>query len=101
VFDSDDDEIQFSAVNQSAFLDAVRELVGEPKPEPVPAPAVAPPPDGDARLALWRAGAQVLDALNELSAADPGAWAAADPDLRTRLRTGLADLLRRLDPHPR
>jgi superfamily II DNA or RNA helicase len=96
VFDGDEDEIAFSAVNPTRFYDAVRELIGEPKPEaaaPAPAPA-----DADGRLALWRAGAQMIDALNQLAEADQSGCVAADPELRTRLHTGLSTLLQKLAP---
>ena len=38
----------------------------------------------------------MIEALNQLAATEPAAWADADPALRTRLHTGLAELLRRL-----
>jgi hypothetical protein len=100
VFGGDEDEIAFGAVNQSAFLDTVRELLGEPKPDqPTPPPSTAPsvPVDAAGRLALWRAGAQMIEALTQLYAADEGEWVRSDPELSTRLRTNLAELLRRLD----
>jgi hypothetical protein len=94
VFDGDEDEIAFAAINAPNFLDAVRDLFGEPKPEPTPAPAV--PADAAARLAFWQAGAQMIDALNHLATIEPPAWAGADPELRNRLHTGLAQLLGKL-----
>jgi superfamily II DNA/RNA helicase len=93
VFDGDEDEIAFASVHQPKFLDAVRDLLAEPRPEPAPA---APSADPGVRLALWQAGAQMIEALNQLAAAEQPTWANADPGLRTRLHTGLTDLLRRL-----
>lgn len=98
VFSGDEDEIAFEAVNRSAFLDAVRELLGEPKVEPaLPVPS---PASTDARLAMWQAGAQMIEALNQLATADPVSWAAIDADLRTRLHTTLTELLSRLTSTP-
>jgi superfamily II DNA or RNA helicase len=100
VFDGDEDEIAFAAVNQSRFLDAVRDLLGEPKADQTPpatTPSAAPPAEDPAtKLALWRAGALMIEALNQLAAADHSEWVSADPGLRSRLRTGLTKLLRRL-----
>ena len=39
VFEGDEDEIAFSAIQTGGFLDAVREIIGEAKPEPI-GPAV-------------------------------------------------------------
>jgi hypothetical protein len=97
VFDGDEDEIAFSAVNPTRFYDAIRELIGEPKPEAA-APATLAPADADGRLALWRAGAQMIDALNQLAEADQSGCVAADSELRTRLHTGLIALLLKLAP---
>jgi superfamily II DNA or RNA helicase len=93
VFDGDEDEIAFAAINAPKFLDAVRDLFGEPKPEPAPAPAV---PADAARLAFWQAGAQIIEALNHLATTEPPAWAGADPELRNKLHTGLTELLSKL-----
>ena len=46
VFDGDEDEVAFAAVNQPKFLDAVRELVAEPRPEPTAAVFSADPAPG-------------------------------------------------------
>ncbi|HET6575449.1 MAG TPA: SNF2-related protein, partial [Fimbriiglobus sp.] len=93
IFDGDEDEIAFASVNQPKFLDAVRDLLAEPRSEPPPAASTADP---GARLALWQAGAQMIEALNQLAAAERPTWVDADPALRTRLHTGLTELLRRL-----
>ena len=42
VFDGDEDEIAFSAVNPGGFLSTVRELIGERREEPAAAPAPLP-----------------------------------------------------------
>jgi hypothetical protein len=94
VFDGDEDEIAFASINQPKFLDAVRDLLAEPKPEPTPTPSAALDPGP--RQALWQAGAQMIEALIQLAAAEQLSWASADPELRTRLHTGLSELLRRL-----
>jgi superfamily II DNA/RNA helicase len=94
VFDGDEDEIAFASVNQPKFLDAVRDLLAEPRPDPAPPQAAGP--DVDGRLALWHAGAQMIEALSQLAATDQSTWANADPGLRSRLHTGLTELLRRL-----
>jgi hypothetical protein len=101
VFDSDEDEIAFEAVNRTGFLDAVREMIGEPRSEAVPPPAPILPAEPDletanARSELWRAGAQMVEALSRLLAAGATTAEVPDPELRNRLRRGLSDLLRRL-----
>ena len=104
VFDGDEDEIAFAAVHRAGFLDAVREMIGEAKPERplAPQPVVVPVPEvpstGEGRVTLWQAGAQMVEALNQLFAADAGGVESLNPALRARLRTGVADLVRRLNP---
>jgi hypothetical protein len=39
----------------------------------------------------------MVEALNHLYGADQGEWLRSDPELGNRLRTHLAELLRRLD----
>ena len=91
VFDGEESDIAFTHVNQGVMADAVRDLLGEPRLAPaVPAAADSDP----ARAALWRAGAEMIDALNALLTA--GGHAPSDPALRTRLHTSLGDLSRRL-----
>jgi superfamily II DNA/RNA helicase len=97
VFDGDEDEVAFTAANQPKFLDAVRELVGEPKPEPAP-PAAGREPTvcaSDAQSAFWRAGADMVAALNGVLEGDPNSL--VDQNLRIKLRKVVADLLRNLD----
>jgi SNF2 family DNA or RNA helicase len=60
IFDGTTDEVCFAALGQPAFLDTVRELIGEEEPR-VPAPA--PAPADDPRQALLQAGVQLLEAL--------------------------------------
>ncbi len=84
VFDGDEDEIAFAAVNQSSFLDAVREIVGEPKPDPPPPPAAAPapPPASDSGASLAAAAVELVSAAAAVLAA-----AGVPPALREQLRT--------------
>ncbi len=90
VFDGDEDEIAFAAVNQSSFLDAVRDLLGEGKPEPpvvpVPAPTATPAPPAseasDTAMSLASATVDLVEAAAEVLAAS-----GIPEDLRERLRT--------------
>ena len=81
VFDGDDDEIAFGAVNPGGFLDGVRELIGEPRHEPV-APPVASAPSvsvtslSDTGPTLLPTAVQMLESLAELL---------ANPDVQKRL----------------
>jgi hypothetical protein len=71
LFDGEDDEIAFAAVNPGGFLNAVRDLIGEARAEvPPPAPAVAttpipvaPPPALEESLALIESLADWIDTL--------------------------------------
>jgi superfamily II DNA/RNA helicase len=97
VFDGDEDEVAFTAANQPKFLDAVRELVGEPRPEPAP-PAAGREPRvcaSDAQSAFWRAGIDMVAALNGVLGEDRNSL--TDQNLRIKLRKVVADLLRNLD----
>lgn len=88
VFDGDEDEIAFAAVNPSSFLDAVREIVGEPKPDPPPpAAAPAPPPASDSGASLAAAAVELVAAAAAVLAA-----AGVPPALRERLRTAAAQI---------
>jgi SNF2 family DNA or RNA helicase len=78
LFDGEDDEIAFAAVNPGGFLDTVRELIGEARQEPaepvgVPTPAQAPaaPALNDTGLSLVPTAVQMLETLADLlTAAD-------------------------------
>jgi hypothetical protein len=97
VFDGDEDEIAFTGVSRSKFLDAVRELIGEPKAEPAvatTAPATAPTGDGS-HAAFWRAGVQMVGALSAALGENGSSY--VEKDLRTKLRKAVADLLQKLD----
>lgn len=92
VFAGDEDEIAFAAVNQTGFLDSVRELIGE-KPAEVPAKPAEPPsapPDGGVLLA---ASVSMLEALAETFAA--GGADALPADLRDRAAAAVAALAKR------
>ncbi len=84
LFDGDEDEIAIAAPGAGQFLSAVRELLDDaPPPPPSPAPAA------DSPAGLWRAAAELVDALALLQSAP-------DPVTATRLRAGLRTLLPRL-----
>ncbi|HBI43637.1 MAG TPA: helicase Snf2 [Planctomycetales bacterium] len=61
IFAGGNDEVAFGSLGHQAFLETVRQLVGE---EAVQLTAAAPPPTtDDARLKLAQAGVQLLEAL--------------------------------------
>lgn len=71
VFDGDEDEIAFSAINPGGFLNTVRELIGEAKVA-VPVPTVVvPPPASDTGLSLAEPTLAVFEALAEWLASAP------------------------------
>jgi hypothetical protein len=77
--------VSFEALGRAAFLDAVRDLVGEEAARPVAEPTAAP------RQALVQAGVQFLEALAQLVAAAPGRdgdGQGASPLVATDARTG-------------
>jgi hypothetical protein len=67
IFTGTNDEVIFATLGQQAFLETVRELVGESKPTAAPAPV---PASGEAatdpRQAVVQAGVQFLEALATL-----------------------------------
>jgi len=64
IFTGTSDEVAFGALGGRAFLETVRDLLGEEGPRPAEAAAVAPGPAAeDARTKLARAGVQLLEAL--------------------------------------
>jgi SNF2 family DNA or RNA helicase len=93
LFEGDEDEIAFAHVNPAKFTDAIRELLGEPPPEAV-TPAIATRSD-PARASFWRAGVEMVEALNASISAE--ATVPIEPSVRTRLHTALQELLRRID----
>jgi SNF2 family DNA or RNA helicase len=87
LFDGDTDEVNFAALGQPAFLEAVRDLLeGEP-------PASAPNAE-EARAKLVAAGVQFLEALAAVLAAERPA---APPDLVARGTAALRAILSSLD----
>jgi superfamily II DNA/RNA helicase len=99
IFEGDEDEIPFEAVNTSGFLDAVRELIGErtrgPKPEAgeqKPERDQKPPPSesGSRPPELWAAVAHLLEGVSLLLRA--GTRDPVPDDVRDRVRSAVADL---------
>ncbi len=79
VFDGEEDEIAFAAVNPGGFLDAVREMIGEKRADPVVESVPPPPPVVpalDAGPTLLPTAVQMLESLAELL---------ANPDAQKRL----------------
>jgi superfamily II DNA/RNA helicase len=87
LFASDSDEIDFAALGQPAFVDSVREIVGEE-------PAAAPADTAAARAKLASSSVQLLEALAEVLAAEPVSLA---PDLAERAKRALETILGALD----
>jgi len=87
LFASDSDEIDFAALGQPAFVDSVREIVGEE-------PAALAPDASAARAKLAASSVQFLEALSEVLAAEPAALAA---DLAVRAKRALQTILDSLD----
>jgi SNF2 family DNA or RNA helicase len=92
VFEGDGDEVCFAALGRPAFLDGVRDLIGE-SPARGPEPAgekggetvsLRPPRPG---AGLWAAGVPMLEAL-----ADLAAGAALPPELAARARAAVEQL---------
>jgi hypothetical protein len=87
LFDSDTDEVNFAALGQPAFLEAVRNLLeGE-------ASSAAASVE-EARAKLVATGVQFLEALAELLAAERPA---APPDLARRGAAALRTILKAVD----
>jgi superfamily II DNA or RNA helicase len=68
LFTGTNEEVIFATLGQHAFLETVRELVGESAKPAEPPPTVAPPsePAYDPRQAVVQAGVQLLEALAAL-----------------------------------
>ena len=63
IFTGTGDEVAFGALGGQAFLEAVRDLLGEEGPPATAAVVAAPAPAEDARTKLVQAGVQLLEAL--------------------------------------
>jgi SNF2 family DNA or RNA helicase len=63
IFTGGNDEVAFGSLGQQAFLETVRELVGEEAPRLADSSEPASSTTEDARLQLVRAGVQLLEAL--------------------------------------
>src|SRR5262249_34884109 len=66
VFAGGSNEVVFDRVGQTAFLDTVRDLIGEEPPASVAAPAPPAEPDSEALQKVLQAGVQFLEALAAL-----------------------------------
>jgi SNF2 family DNA or RNA helicase len=90
VFDGDEDEIAFTAINPGGFLNGVRELIGEGRREPeVPAPVV--PVVADTGLSLTEPTLAMFETLADWLASD-----AVRKHLTAGQRERLAAAVRRL-----
>jgi SNF2 family DNA or RNA helicase len=87
LFASDSDEIDFAALGQPAFVDSVRDIVGEE-------PAATSPDASLARAKLAASSVQFLEALGEVLATEPAPLAA---DLAARAKRALHAILGALD----
>jgi hypothetical protein len=63
IFTGGNDEVAFGSLGQQAFLETVRELVGEEAPRLADSSEPAASTSEDAQLKLVRAGVQLLEAL--------------------------------------
>jgi SNF2 family DNA or RNA helicase len=70
LFTGTNEEVIFATLGQQAFLQTVRELVGEDKPAEAPAPAPSEPAN-DPRQVVVQAGVQLLEALAALLGSAP------------------------------
>ena len=79
IFTGDNDEVAFGALGHQAFLETVRDLVGEEGAAPRRSPPFRdrPPATEDARLKLAQAGVQLLEALAAVMAESTGKNGAA------------------------
>jgi hypothetical protein len=87
LFASESDEIDFAALGQPAFVDSVRDIVGEE-------PAATSPDASLARAKLASSSVQFLEALSEVLATEPAPLAA---DLAARAKRALHAILGALD----
>jgi SNF2 family DNA or RNA helicase len=85
IFGGDNDEVAFGSLGHQAFLETMRELVGEGVPQREDSPASQPIGE-DARLKLASAAVQLLEALAEVMAESP---------LKNNLTTLSAETLQR------
>jgi hypothetical protein len=67
VFTGTSEEVSFAALGQQAFLETVRELVGEGKPAEVSPASTPSAPASDPRQAVVQAAVQLLEALAALA----------------------------------
>ena len=120
VFEGDEDEIPFAALNRTGFLDTVRELLGErrqetgdrgqgigdrgqgtKKPAPgavsVPVPSLLSPVPCPLSPDLWSAAAHLLEGVCALLAANPPGQPLPD-EVRDRLRRAVGAIATHLPP---
>jgi SNF2 family DNA or RNA helicase len=93
IFTGSSDEVAFGALGHQAFLETMRQLVGEEAGQPTDMPtAAAPTPTpNDARLKLAQAGVQLLEALAMVMAESRGKGGATTLPAET-LQRGAAAL---------
>ena len=85
LFEGDEDEITFVGVNQTKFLDVVREVIGEGHAEVTrTVESIAPPSWGDSELSLVKAAVHTLEALVKLTSLERDR---IPPDLLSRTAT--------------
>jgi SNF2 family DNA or RNA helicase len=91
IFTGNNDEVIFATLGQQAFLETVRELVGEAKPTEIPASAPATGETAtDPRQSVVQAGVQFLEALAALLSSANSAPAEANGNGASPLSSFLA-----------
>jgi SNF2 family DNA or RNA helicase len=103
VFDGDNDEVGFDSLARPAFLDSVRDLIGEPEEKESRRQAdretgrAPEEKNGDPRARMLLAGVQFLEALAEVMA-EEGAKG-LPPEISTRAGAAVRNILRRLNDY--
>ena len=67
LFDGDEDEITLGTAGVTPLLDAVRDLLGEPRPEPIALPPVVIPSPAASDEAFWQSAATLLGSLAKMA----------------------------------
>ena len=98
VFSGTSDEVSFASLGQRAFLDTVRDLLGQaprPAPLPAPAPAIPKPAGPDPMQVLIQAGVQFLEALAAVLASRNGSPPPVSPEVLLRGTRALETIAQR------